>query len=487
MSIRARRTRAVGTLCRWGTLCLTGFLCLPVTLAAAPRARPAPPPGGPSPPNILVVLADDVGVDMLAAYGLGQDLPSLPNIDALAAAGTTFRRVWSQPICGPTRATIMTGRHAFRTGMGDQVSVLSPPIQPAEITLPEMLETGTAGTWAHAAFGKWHLALDPYAGPASPNAMGWEHFAGTDGNLYPPHILDPPPYDYFFYEKIEDGVASEVNGYATTDTVDWFLDWAGARTQPWVAYVAFHSAHAPWHVPPDGLYTVDLSTAPPVGEDPRPYYKAMLEAMDHEIGRMLDGLGAWREDTLVVFLGDNGSPYPIPVDPFHPSKAKTTLYEGGVNVPMIVAGKGVAEPGSQCNALVNTTDLYATVAELAGVDLAALLPKGWKTDSISFAPYLANPGLPSARKAAYAECFSPNGPGPYTFWDQAVRNDRFKLIRRSTGIQELYDLLLDPFETANLLLGPLNELQIRQHRLLVNTLDTLVDYPYDTSIGSAPR
>jgi arylsulfatase B len=473
--LRGLRGRAFTTACSAILLSGAAFASV-MEPPVAKRTAGEPGVGDPSPLNILILLADDVGVDMLASYGLGDDLPSLPTLDALASKGLSFRNVWSNPICSPTRATIMTGRHAFRTGIGGLVQG-GQALLPGEITLPEVLDLGTAGQYAHAVFGKWHLANDPIAGAAAPNQVGWQHFEGTHGNLYPPHILTPPPYDYFFYEKIENGVSSEVTGYATTDQVDWFLDWVGVQTKPWVAYMAFNAPHAPWHVPPAGLYSVDLSSVPPASADPRPYYKAMLEALDFEMGRLLDGIAPLLGDTIVIFIGDNGTPSPVPVAPFDPTKAKTTIYEGGIRVPMIVAGPGVATPGGDCQALVTTTDLFATVASLAGVNLEAVLPGNLPLDSISFVHSLASPGDPSLRKTAYAERFRPNGQGPYDFWNQAMRNQRYKLIRRLELPEELYDLDQDPFELVNLLTSELTQAEARHYRVLGSAMDDLVGVP----------
>lgn len=440
---------------------------------ASPRADEPPPP---SPPNILIVLVDDMGIDMLASFGPGEDLPALPNMEALASQGLSFRSAWSMPVCSPTRASIMTGRLPFRTGVGDSISPGSHDLRADELTLPELVASGSGGLYATAAFGKWHLANDALAGPSAPNAAGWQHFEGFHGNLYPPHIVDPPPYDFFFFEKLTNGEPSEVHGYATIDQVDWFLTWVEAQTQPWLAYMAFNSAHEPWSAPPDGTYSVDLAQAGPPEQDPRPYYKAMLETLDGEIGRMLDGIAPWSDDTLVILLGDNGTPTPIPVAPFDAAKGKPTLYQGGVQVPLIVAGPGVATPGGECHALVNTTDLFVTVAELAGLDVDALLPPDLEHDSISFAPYLADPTLPSTRKFVYAEKFKPNGYGPYTQWDQVMRNARYKLLRRSVGSHEFFDLQEDPLELDNLLQSGLSMTEARHLRQLLKAMNALAPH-----------
>ncbi|MFT7462855.1 MAG: arylsulfatase B, partial [Pseudohongiellaceae bacterium] len=261
--------------------------------------------------------------------------------------------------------------------------------------------------------------------------------------------------------------------YITTDMVDWFLSWQSQQQRPWLAVLSFNAPHSPWHTPPQGLYSTDLTMAAPVDVDPRPYYKADLEALDYELGRALSGLGADLENTIVIFLGDNGTPFPVPVPPFDPMKAKTKMYEGGVHVPMIVTGPQVGQPGQKSTALVNVTDVFATVAEWAGVDLASALPAGTQLDSVSFAPFVTNPQLPSAREVLYSEVFSPNGLAPYANWKQAIRNDRYKVIRFGPKSEEFYDLLADPFEDADLLQGVLNHTQLMEYEQLILALDKL--------------
>jgi len=181
-----------------------------------------------------------------------------------------------------------------------------------------------------------------------------------------------------------------------------------------MCYVAFQAPHAPFHRPPDHLFTEALPPGDPrktcgaaTGADPRPFFKAMVEAMDTEIGRLVESLpDSVLADTTVIFMGDNGTDYCLGVPPFD-GPAKSTLYEGGVNVPLIAWGAHVPR-GGECEALVQTTDLFATVAELAGVDLEEDLP-GEYFESMSMVPYFRTPHLRSIRRTVFAEIFSPNG------------------------------------------------------------------------------
>ena len=366
-------------------------LLLPI-LAHTPATE-----GGSTPPNVLVLLADDIGVDSVAVYAEGDDLPSTPNLDALAAGGLLFRNAWSSPVCSPSRAGLLTGRHSFRHGVGwlTTPDVLSSALPLSELTIPEVLDLAGSG-YVHAAIGKWHLGNASVGGPLAPNDAGFGHFSGSLSNLL-------PPFDYFTWPKVVDGVSSTSTNYVTTETVDDAIAWISGQSSPWFCYVAFHAAHSPFHAPPSSLHSVDLTT--PTN---RLYYKAMVEALDTEIGRLLaslpPGVG---DDTMVIFAGDNGTSAKVTVPPFDVNHAKGTLYEGGINVPLIVSGPLVSAP-AEVRGLVTVTDLFATVLGIAGLTKSQV-PSPAGQDSVSLTPYFTNPNL-TLREFVYTEVFRPNGP-----------------------------------------------------------------------------
>jgi arylsulfatase A-like enzyme len=226
-----------------------------------------------------------------------------------------------------------------------------------------------------------------------------------------------------------------------------------AARAPWFCYLAFHAPHAPLHEPPAELHHVVVDAAPKdrignAGRD-RQLFRAMVEALDTEIGRVLDGLGDALDSTTVIVIGDNGTKASVASAPFDAQHAKGSVYEGGVLVPLIVAGPSVSRRGSVSDALVHAVDVFATVAELAGVALEAALP-GVELDSQSLVPYLQDPARASRRDVLYTELFEPNGFGPRTSFARAIRDDRYKLIASSDG-DELYDLSVDPYEQTDLL------------------------------------
>ncbi|MFT5286286.1 MAG: hypothetical protein ACI8TQ_002454 [Planctomycetota bacterium] len=449
------------------------FVLIPASLAPIEPSAPQS-----TPPNILILLLDDIGVDGLSAYDLGSDLPNTPVIDGMAQDGMRFDNVWSNPVCSPTRSTIQTGRYVFRTGIGYTVTELTNALPQSEVTLPEMLKISGVD-YASAAFGKWHLGSSDNGGPLAPNIAGYDHYSGGLINLH-------PPQNYNSWVKTTNGQTSQVDRYITSETVtearDWIKDQKGLG--PWLAYVAFHSPHTPHHAPPSNLHTVDLSTAGTPIDDPRPYWKAMVESVDTEIGRLFAEIDIDFNQTIVILLGDNGTNQTVILPPFEPTHGKGTAYQGGVQVPMIIKGTGVAN-NSSCVALINTSDLFATVAEIAGAKYPALFPNkrpnpgsgiysqgttvpqtiaGNALDSISIAPYFVAPDLPSLRKFVWTELYRPSTDVPPTIIRQAIRNQRYKLLMRTTptaGEEILFfDLSEDPHESNNLLgIGELTPIQ----------------------------
>jgi arylsulfatase A-like enzyme len=156
----------------------------------------------------------------------------------------------------------------------------------------------------------------------------------------------------------------------------------------------------------------------------------------------------------VVLVGDNGTTRAV-IEPPHPAgKGKGTPYQGGVRVPLLVAGAGVVGPGRLVGALVNTVDLYPTVLQLAGIDPAAVVPNGTRIDGVSLLPYIRKKAHPNPRRWAYAEQF---GSAYNRSYRRAIRNARYKLIERASGSREFYDVVADPFERTNLLGRALTE------------------------------
>lgn len=408
-------------------------------------------------PNVLLILADDLGVDLVGVYGEGPAPPCTPTLDEMAAQGILFRNAWTNPICSPTRAQVLTGRHAFRTGVGYLVprSGAQSGLPLAETTIPEVL----GPHYSTAVLGKWHLGHPYDDGPMHPIASGFGQHRGSLYNLTHNalaggvNLLCPGPHGYDDWIKATDGVETCSKSYATTDTADETIASMRSLAEPWFLLSSFAAVHAPLHVPAGELCPVVGvgCYCDSIGPDPTIFQqkKAMVEAFDLEVRRVLTQVP---RGTYVFLMGDNGSGGATSEGPpggcFGPDHAKGTMYQGGVRVPFLAVGPGVPR-GVEVDALVSSTDLFATVAALARVPAAA-------EDSVSLVPYLRGSTEP-LRETVYAERFAPNGDVELaTNHRQAVRDERWKLIRRREGevvTEELYDLELDPCETDDLCAG----------------------------------
>ena len=443
------------------------------------------------PPNILLIIGDDMGVETLASYGLGDNPPATAALDELARDGVQFNNFWAQPVCSPTRATVITGRYGFRTGIGRPVGggpLPDPPAKPAgapaesngapnaasaedralprphlllsEYTLPNALKEHADVDYATAAFGKWHLAMPENGWTDHPNTVGFDHFAGLMGG---------GPESYFAWNKVVDGEVSGAVGYTPTDKVDDALAWLDDRSEePWFLWLAFNLGHTPLHLPPPDVWQSDYSSHDPQSvpeEHWVAYFNAMVEAMDTEIARLLDSLEPEvRDNTYVIFMGDNGTYDPGGQRAVPPRSRQRDDLRRRRQRPAHRFGAGCRVDGGVSAALVNSTDLFATILEMAGVDPEAALPEGIMTDSVSFMASLSDPEGPSARDWLYADEFFGGFDGVEGA-DYAMRNHRYKLLRFE-GVEEFYDLETDPYEHDNLLEGELTENERAEYEAL---------------------
>lgn len=383
------------------------------------------------PRNIVLIILDDLGLDRVGAYGQATAAPT-PNLDALAARGVRFENFWGSPHCSPFRASALTGlpvRGHFISGpidMGRERRALG--LDPGLDTLPRRL---ARHGYRSEAIGKWHLAGEPNFTPRHPLLAGFDHHAGTLGN--------PGRDGYEAFEKCVDGECSVVTGsYLTTDTTDDVIR-ALDGPEPFFLWVGYNAAHRPFHVPPASLHGFEDLDCPDDG--PVRCHKALVEALDTELGRVFDAID-W-SDTTVIVVADNGTPRNA-LDARSASGGKGSVYETGIQVPLIVRGAAVAPDavGKVAPGLTQVEDLFATVLDLAG--------ESYESDHArSFAPLLLDPEADSNRPWQYAERYTPNGPGPGPDSDRrhymAAATGRYKVVVRHhkelTGEPEFYDRL----------------------------------------------
>ncbi len=378
-------------------------------------------------PNILLIIADDLGIDYSNGYHNSNLLPTTPTLDSLRMSGIQFNNVWSAPKCTPSRATVMSGKHGVKTG------VLGSPgdLALTHNSIFKAISDSTNNAYSGAVIGKWHISQP--ADPFHPSDHGVDYYTG---------LLSAVVSNYYAWEHTHNGTTTTNNDYATSVLTDSAIHWVNQQTQPWFLWFAHVAPHGPYHVPPTGMYSI-----PNTANNARKYV-AMIEAMDFEINRLLNNIPQNElNNTIIIFIGDNGTPNLV-LQNYPSDRGKSTLYQGGIHVPMIVTGAGVSRVGEQEDALIHITDIYATLMEMTGAQLS-----GGIYNSLSFKHLLDNSNG-ETRDYNYSEVLQD------TLDHYTIRNDRYKLIHSNiNGTQEFYDLLNDEYELNDLIITGLNPSQ----------------------------
>lgn len=384
----------------------------------------------PNTPNILLIIADDMGKDATQGFTEGSVKPNTPNLDKLRTEGLVFNNCWVYPTCSPTRASIITGKYGYRTG----VKWANDELSQSEKILQKYINEQTNNAYATAVIGKWHLSGENVS--INPESFGLDYYAG---------LIRGAVQDYYQWQLTEDGVGRLQTEYATKVFTDLSIDWIDNQTKPWFLWLAYNAPHTPFHVPPSEMHSQGNLPDFTTGLDPIPYYMAAIEAMDFQIGKLLESMSDEAlKNTIIIFVGDNGTPNQVAQSPYSSNTVKGSLYQGGVNTPLIVWGAGVSRTGVDDN-LICGTDIFSTIAELAGVNVTAI------HDSKSFKMLLTNEM--QHRDFQYAEM----NDGTDDLW--AISDGQYKLITNANGQKEMYDLTTDPYENSNLLLGTLTNTQ----------------------------
>jgi arylsulfatase A-like enzyme len=271
------------------------------------------------------------------------------------------------------------------------------------------------------------------------------------------------------------GRTAEVEGYATTVAVDDALQWLDGRgDEPWFLWMAFVAPHAPFHLPPDSLHGIEglSGEADDIATHPEDYYFAAAEALDTEMGRLLRAIEDDHGPTLIVFLGDNGTPNPVLPAGTPRRTGKGSLYAGGIHVPLVLAGAGV-EPVARVPHPVNLVDLFPTLLEAAGLVPEALLEGRAVTDGVRLTPYLTDAAATAQRAWIYSELFGPNVADAEV--GRTIRGPRFKRTSYADGREEMFDRLDDARERVNLLEAELDPEAETARAALDLVLDSLTE------------
>jgi len=443
-------------------------------------------------PNIIVLLADDLGYHDLAAYN-PTTFYETPHLNALAATGMVFTDFYTaSPVCSPTRASILSGKHPARTNTTNFFAGRrSARFEPADFeTVMALDETTLAEVFRDEGYrtffvGKWHLGGDGHL----PTDQGFEINIGGGANGAPrsyfaPYVnvehLGPAPEGEFLTDRLAE------------ESVDLIREAAGAGS-PFLLYLSFYQVHTPLQAPEElvekyrakaaeleltdeeGRFDLELERQVwPDTDEPRktrirqdhPVYAAMVESLDTAVGMVLAELDELniREDTIVVFLSDNGG---LSTSEGHPTSnaplraGKGWVYEGGIRSPLFVRWPGVTSAGTRCDVPLISTDLYPTLLAAAGLPLR---PEQ-HLDGVSFEPLLRNAFAKFERGPLFFHY--PHYSNQGGFPASAVRFGEYKLVQDlEDGFVELFHLPTDVSEHNNI-----EQLESSTARDLLSRLD----------------
>jgi arylsulfatase A-like enzyme len=476
-------------------------------------------------PNIILILADDLGASDLSLYG--NRVVSTPNIDGIGKAGVTFTEGYiSSPVCSPSRAGLLTGRYQQRFGHEFQpnhrylknmaeyygfkmlprfrpltpIKELDVPntedrlrqgLPPSEITLADMLKKYDYST---AIIGKWHLGAADFAKPC---ARGFDYQYGfyeaftlyaptEDKNIVSTHI----GRDYIDQHEwlTADGrtgncailrnccEAREENKYLTDKLTDEAISYIDrSRNAPYFLYLPFNAPHAPLQATRK-YYDMYANIKDPVKRT----YAAMIKNLDDQVGRLLkhiDSLGE-TDNTVIIFLSDNGGvDYNGTTDNAPFKGGKFTNFEGGIRVPFMMKWNGKIKPGMVYNSPVISLDIFATLVSAIGIDL----PKDRKYDGVNLLPYINGDNAAAPHAALYWR----------SDFNKAIRKGDWKLvINEYDNNNQLYNIKDDKGEHLNLYAlkpkvadGLLKDLNEWEKEMIKPLWPRVVNYVYRDETG----
>ena len=410
-------------------------------------------------PNIIYILADDLGYGDLSSYG--QEKFQTPNIDRLAAEGMKFTNHYSgNTVCSPSRAVLMTGIESGQCYLRGNVPGEDQAALPEELTvLPEVFK---AAGYRTGAFGKWGLGVTSETGKQSPHTHGFDEFCGWKSQLIA-HTYYPTSY-------VRNGKEIPLDSKTylhpiVMEAAREFISNSAKADAPFFCYLPTAIPHAAMHAPKElhekwrkvfpqfdkkiGKYGAGEFDKTPDVINPIAGFAAMMEHLDNEVGTvltLLKDLGI-EDNTLVMFASDNGAHHEGGHDPkFFNSTGglrglKRDMHEGGIKSPMLARWPGKIEAGSTSDHLSGFQDLLPTFSEI----LAQPIPE--QNTGLSFLPTLTQSGEQKEHKYLYFEFTT----GKEQKLDsQALRFGKWKAYKKAKGSLELFDLMADPFEKHNL-------------------------------------
>jgi arylsulfatase A-like enzyme len=426
-----------------------------IVVASAFMTGPSDAAGPARKPNVVFILADDLGYTDVGCYG--SRYYETPNIDRMAAQGLRFTNGYTcGPNCQPTRAALISGQYGPRTGIYTVGSIerfawRTRPLRPVDNVESLPLETTTlaqalkSAGYATALFGKWHLSEQ---GPYHPNRRGFDEAIVSMGRHF----------DFETSPKTDYPPGTYLADFLTDRAVDFI---ARHKAEPFFLCLHHFGVHVPHEAKPELI--AKFTDKPPAGGHRDPTYAAMIASVDESVGRVLKTLenSGLADKTLVIFASDNGGVGGYTregikgaggiTDNAPLRGGKGMLYEGGIRVPYIFKWTGKISPGSTCDEPINSVDLFPTLLELGGGHAPSASP----LDGVSYLPLLTSGGQGKLDRDAlfwHFPGYLGAGPGAWrTTPAGAIRVGDWKLIEFfETGKRELYNLRDDPGEKHDL-------------------------------------
>ena len=384
-------------------------------------------------PNIVFIMADDLGYADVSCYGR-PDL-STPNIDRIAANGVRFLQAYANSaVCSATRTALITGRYQYRLPLGleEPLGGRDVGLPPEHPTLPSLLR---AAGYSTTLIGKWHLGELPKYGPLK---SGYEHFYGFRGGSldYYSHQSNAQRGDLWDddVEVHQTGYLTEMLGARAVKVIEGYAK--AGRT--FFLSLHFNAPHWPWEAPGDQAESDRLRGKALIDFDggTQKTYQRMIEGMDLQIGRVLQALEAngLTENTIVIFTSDNGGERFADIWPF--TGRKTELLEGGIRIPAIISWPARIPRGQTSNQVAISMDWFPTLLAAAGVSPDPAFPP----DGIDLLPTLTQNAPPVPRKLFWR--YKANA-------QRAIRDGDFKFLK-ILGNTFLFNVVEDPMERANL-------------------------------------
>ncbi len=394
-------------------------------------------------PNIILIMPDDIGYGDFGCHG--NPFIRTPNIDKLYRESARFTDFHVSPTCAPTRAALLTGRHEFKSGVTHTIAERE-RLSLKATTLPQLLKNGGYTTGL---FGKWHLGDEP---EYQPERRGFDevyiHGGGGIGQTFAGSCGDAPDNSYFDPAILHNGTFEKTRGYCTnlffSEAICWMNAQVTSHDKPFFAMITPNAAHEPLECPTEysDRYLDNLP------ENVAKFF-GMIENIDDNVGFLMEKLEHWKiaENTLVIFLTDNGGTNGTKVYNAGMRGSKNTPYQGGTRVPSFWRWPSTFQGGRDIGALTAHIDVLPTLADFLDLKLSQLVKD--QVEGRSLKPLLKNPHEPWPNRTLVTHLgrWDRGQAERAKYQKHAIRDERYTLVNDI----ELYDLKIDPGESTNVI------------------------------------